>query len=149
MAPRVHLILLLAALVLLAAAAAAALVSGGHGARRHLAVADGDSEHRRLGVVERRASEAGAAAGRWSATVRKGGGGRHGGHGHGRGHGDGNGSGRGHGTPETPAVFYPRTVAGNANYHHGRSAAAMTGPGRLLAARAMLVAAAAVLLLRL
>jgi hypothetical protein len=49
MAPRVHLILLIAALVLLAAAAAA-LVSGGHGARRHLAVADGDSEHRRLGI---------------------------------------------------------------------------------------------------
>lgn len=48
MAPRVHLILLLAALVLLAAAAA--LVSRGHGARRHLAVADGDSEHRRLGI---------------------------------------------------------------------------------------------------
>nr|XP_051218724.1 uncharacterized protein LOC127336019 [Lolium perenne] len=57
------------------------------------------------------------------ATVKKGGGG-HGGHGgHGRGHGNG-GSERGRGMPETPPVFNPRTVAGNGNQHHGRSAAA-------------------------
>ncbi|KAG2640938.1 hypothetical protein PVAP13_2KG131216 [Panicum virgatum] len=137
MARRIHL-LLLAALV--SALLPAAPVSGVvHGARRHLAVADGvGSEHRRLlGVVERRARGA-VAAGRWSATVRKGGG-----HGHGRGHGRG----RGHGAPETPAMYYPRTVAGSANYHHGRSGAAATGPARPLLVA--LAAVAAVLLLRL
>lgn len=99
------------------------------------------------GVVEQeqkhqtRDAVAAAAAGRrWSATVRRGGGG-HGGHGgHGRGHGEGRGR-----PDRTPGIFYPRTVTGG---HHSAAAATTTGPGRP-AARAMvlLVAATAVVLL--
>lgn len=78
------------------------------------------------------------------ATVRLGGGG-HGGHG-GHGHGHGNGGGEhGRGMPETPPVFNPRTVAGNGNQHHGRSAAT-TGLRRSSTCVLLAVAAAIPLL---